>query len=74
LYLYPSKFCPSLCILPDPLLPTPAQTSFSYFLLLPLPHPITSLVFLTTTTKVFPVNSWLTQLLQLDTKLCKIYA
>jgi hypothetical protein len=48
-----------LYILPDPLA---TNTGSNFFLLLltpALPHPITSLVFLTTT-KVFPVHSWLT--------------
>ncbi len=68
----PSKYCPLLCILPDPLLPTPAQTSFCYFLLLPyrIPSPLLfSLLLLRSS--LFTHGS---QLLQPDTKLCKIYA
>lgn len=42
----PSKFCPLLYILADPLLPTPAQTSFCYFLLLPYHIPSLSLLLL----------------------------
>ncbi len=68
----PSKFCPLLYIFPDPLLPTPAQTSFCYFLLLPyhIPSPLLfSLLLLRSS--LFTHGS---QLLQPDTKLCKIYA